>query len=507
MLTIESYRSMILTCESYHSEFSRWYANFESHPYFKDAFRSSGYRPNLHTESDLVKRVRASGMEDLICDQRKLTRDDFQAEIDEGVIKMTTDYISRAKLMNIVDATNVVLSSLKLKSKFRPWGLTQAFTRLHLNTSAGFPFNGKKGENLRKIKRLSRYFYKTEIDDWMQYPVRRSFRITLRPDDYRDPNSKIRTKIRVIYPISAVITAFEEKFVAPLINYFTTADTFYATGKVGLFYRDKIKNSFSGVDKIIATDIKHYDLTLHKYLYLAAFCAVFEMFDMSNKDRRLYYKLVKYLHCCVIASKEPNGKVRSFVKRRGIISGTTFTNLIDTLANAIAIAMVCPDVFSDKTVLICGDDVLMELPRYLTRDNVFDIYKLFGMAVRPEVSYIFRNWRKVFFLGYWWINGIRRLHRKLAVNKCIFHSRFLLSLSRYDRVVARSASILLNGVDGRELFYKLFPEIKGRIIGGENVSFNQLLTYNSSFEDIETFGTFKPNQSLNRELKSGYLTR
>lgn len=478
------------------------------HPYYKAISRKVGIRPQFAAEKQIIQRIKQAGLANLIQPIKKVTSEDFTSALLEGREMMQTRYVSKVELTNIVEATNVVFTSLGLNNhKLKPWSLDKAYERLHLNTAAGFPYEGKKGANLDQIKANTQKSYKQNLREWMKYPVFRSFRLSLRPEDYRNPNSKIKSSIRVIYPLSADITAFEEMFVAPAIDYFKENNTWYSTGKVGHQYKDQIKRRFMSCSNIIGTDVKKFDLTLHHYCYLAAFCALKECFVMNNKDSYLYNDIVKYIHCCVIGSKRPDGLKETFIKRRGMISGTTFTNLIDSLSNAIIVALKCPSVFRTGSVMICGDDIIMSLPKDIGDEDLFKVYAEFGMEVRKDASYKFKSWNKVFYLGYWWINGHKHLHHKLALNKCIFHSQFITELSEYDRVVARCSSILLNGKDGKDLFLKLFPDIKAQLQRGVDVKYHEILQYSPTFGKVENFGKFLPNQSLQKALDFGYLLR
>lgn len=512
MLTLDKFRSSIISRDRYCRDFKAWFENNKDLPLYRKHVKNRATTPQVSVEKEIIQRVKSAGLGHLIQDIPKLTKQDCQDALDKGKALMETKFISKNKLEHIVTATNIVFASLIRDSsctKIKPLSLSEATLELNLRSSAGSIYNwNKKALVLDEILSDAKDIYNQERPNWMTYPVGRSFRSSLRPEDYRNPKSRIKNGIRVIYPLQGSITLCETIFVAPIVKIFAKSSTFYSTGKIGSQYSKELRKRFISCNNIIGTDISKFDQTLHHYCQWAAFDALKDLYVMNRKESLLYDNLVKYLSACPIGSKGPLGKVDLFVKERGIVSGTTFTSLIDTLSNAIMIAMICPSAFDFGQIMICGDDVIMQITDNVKKKDIYDIYKSFGMTVRENASYTFKSWNNVFYLGYFWINGNRHLHKKLAINKAIYHTNFIRQLTPYDRIVARTASVFLVAKDGKDLFLKLFPDIAEKLKSETELPYFVLHSFVPGSDLIKSQSSSSLVQaSLTKALTSGYLNQ
>lgn len=325
------------------------------------------------------------------------------------------------------------------------------------------------------------------------------FRIQQRPVDYFDKNSKIEPKCRLFIIYSGVITLFEEQF-HTIVNYLAKADTLYFTGKTGEQYGLYLKKVFSKSSKLLGSDLSGFDSTISVDLIISSYCLIeLSFIKMTSKQKRLLTNLCKYFCVAHVVVNHPSIGNISFTKYSGVPSGSVFTNLIDTFAHLIVISSEIPSLVDDKKLVVCGDDIIMDISHLpeLTIAQMKIHYMNEGLEMSPVASKLFTKPKEIFFLGHFWLNFEKHIHVKLALNNIVWHSDFETKLTTFERVVARSVSILANGKNGKSVFYKIFPELFHEI--KKNPS-KQVLIY---LAKVGFFGSGDPTSNLSnlKEVK------
>lgn len=198
-------------------------------------------------------------------------------------------------------------------------------------------------------------------------------------------------------------------------------------------------------------------------LTLCAFALLRCLFHLDKKESTLFEDLCTYFHCCPIVGHVGTYKREVFMKDSGIPSGTGFTNLVGSIAHAIILAYHDPNWFETHHTMICGDDNLFFSNKRFTKQDLVDIYSVFGLETDLEETDIHSNIDSIYFLGYRWLRGIRVIDPVLCINRLVYHTSWIKDLSPYDRELARGVSIFLNGINGTQYLFKIFPEVESSL--------------------------------------------
>jgi len=248
---------------------------------------------------------------------------------------------------------------------------------LNMRASAGYSFPGRKvGEVIDAVEARSRFIFhmigdpKTDGCQSMYRPYLLALRGHLSEINTTGEWYE-RQKVRNIWNSDSPTRILENMFLAPLMEEFThNPPSMLAFGKDAM---SELRNQLS--DPVPPgwiegnTDISQFDANMHNWVLVCAFEILEKCFDFSLKicrgERVLKQKLSKaskykklwdsvvehFLHGSIML---PDGRI---LKKHGkVASGTGFTQIIDSLANAILreISKVSHDTVSTDKFL--GDD-------------------------------------------------------------------------------------------------------------------------------------------------------
>lgn len=435
----------------------------------KHAGRFAGRRPSLHAESGLIERVRARGFGNKIKQFSTPEVTAFQASLDaaEKLMQLEPTFTGDKRLL--VAATKRVFEACDFpKSKFRPSTIDYAaHNQLNLSSSGGHPEFQRKGLILDLLKEQAT---KCLYSGWFEpfyWPITRGFRIQI-----RKLLMDLALKIRVMYPYPGVITLLECTFALPFVEHFISNTSFYVIGKNGLEISKTIRKKFEKVKgRITTTDISAFDQRVLNEFSIAAFSILRMQLQLNKKEDAVFKQIVAYFCCSYAVSKVPGKPAYCFVKTTGVPSGSGFTNMVDTLVHAIALEYCEPGILAKETTLVCGDDVLFDTSLINLQDFTNKMLVICNLPIQWEKSKHFLSWRRVSFLGFDWIDGVRFQDEFLLINQLIWHSDFRTDLSKVERELSRGASILLNAQNGSTLFRKLFPDVIEHLEMGVDVKF------------------------------------
>ncbi|UHK03007.1 MAG: RNA-dependent RNA polymerase [Hangzhou partitivirus 1] len=181
-------------------------------------------------------------------------------------------------------------------------------------------------------------------------------------------------KFRLIWVYPCNVTMAEGMFAQPLIEAFLSWRTPYALwvqyGKGHMKWLASQRRSRR--QKWISLDWSNFDANVPAWLIRDAFGILYAKFDLSAYEGwgrptddhtlpRLWKRLVHYF--INTPMKFPGGEVR--VKAKGVPSGSYFTNIIDTVCNAIACLYILMKMGLQShqvTPWFLGDDALMLVP-------------------------------------------------------------------------------------------------------------------------------------------------
>lgn len=438
---------------------------------------SAGRKPSIHIETGLLKRFQSAGYANLVQQFPQPTASQFDEQLNKAEQLMANDVPFTGSDRELVAASVRTYLACKFpKQKFTPVTVEHAAeTQINKSSSASFPYYKRKGEVIEELINEANKVFKG-FKDPFKYPITRGFRLQLRPTT----GSELTLKIRVMYPYPGVIILVEDCFIMPFVEHFINTDTFYVIGRNGREIRRLLRKAFvrKGIKKITSSDITAFDQNAINDNILMGFWIIRQQLKLTSAEHQVFMQMACYFCTSYAISKTTGKRARMFLKVKGVPSGSGFTNMIDSLINAIAFEYACPNILNSGSVLICGDDNIFDSTHvdFQHYCNIFE--KVFNWKIDPNKTQHFTSYKKLHFLGFDWIDGVRHQLPKLLVNQVLWHSSFLTNLDLYERELARAASVLLNAKNGSYMFKRIFPEIVHAARLGKDIRFVYL--YNSA---------------------------
>lgn len=463
--------------------------------------KHGGFRPHVVSESDLVRRVRRAGFGHHIIADPQVPDHEYNDALVQGEKLMTSSKTCRFDEKRLIRAVAIVAKVFFGEHKLRPIPIGLAAKALNMQASSGYPYYVKKG---KAVDRLVNDANSTPFSEWRYFPVMRSFRLQFRRDF-----EKVVSKIRVIYPYPGMITLLELRFVRPAVDFcISKVDSPYVTGRSGSFVHNIIKKYCSY--KNVSTDISKFDQNMPNEVVVAAFACLRTAFKLDKSDAILFENLATFFCSSYLSSRVGTKDAKTIVKTSGIPSGTGFTNLIGTLCHAIILAYYDHDWFINNKTLLCSDDNLFFTDNSYSLSDLSDIYEPWGLKFNSEKTNMKHNFDKIHFLGFDWIRAKRIVDTKLVVNQLVYHTNYIKEdeMTPYQRIVARAASVLLNGINGKTLFIKILPDVYSSL-QSRDIPYIFLPTYQPATSSTLITGSKKINvvESLTRHLNMGWLIR
>lgn len=396
----------------------------------------------------------------------------------------------------LVRSSQRVEKYIRTINKLKTVSTDTAVDSLIMSSSSGFPYFERQSNIIDRIRNDSKRSWKYKLTTHFNYPLTLAFRLQLREKD-----NDIVCKTRSIFMNPSSIKVDENRFFIPFYNHIRNNCKFYTTGKTGgelsatlksTFYKFRNQSNF----RLTSTDFSSYDQTVKNELICLAFALIRKQFMLTKRENDLFERIVTYFCTSYVATNVGIIGPDLFIKTHGIPSGSTFTNLIGTLVHAIMLEHIYPGIL-DKS-LICSDDNV-----FISTNKSIDHYNktmnIFGML--PKVEH-YTSLRKFYYLGFNWIDFKRHISYLLTINQLIYHSEFRTDLGDFDRFISRTASVLLNGINGPPLFKILFKKTYNHIMEGYDIKFLYFNNARPRFVELPV-----SRQSLRQHLIEGWSLR
>lgn len=235
-------------------------------------------------------------------------------------------------------------------------------------------------------------------------------------------SSEIKYKDRLVWGLDAATVAVESQYAIPLVNWFSQNVQFYAGGKTPDEIRNLVNNSRMRSTFWYSLDFSQFDQTIPAWLIKHVFYLLRKFYSGDVCHRELKWIENNFINTAIVKF---DGTV--VVKDHGIPSGSNFTQLVGSMANALVIltylfskadgksdAVKTRYVRSDLHVttnncgmLTMGDDNLFfsrngidvaEMSSYVKRN--------FGMTIHPDKTVSGgRQQRPTFLKREWSVDG------------------------------------------------------------------------------------------------------
>lgn len=270
-----------------------------------------------------------------------------------------------------------------------------------------------------------------------------------------------KDKVRLIWVYPTEMTFIEGMFAMPLINAYNThtlQDNPYGIWvRYGKGDMKVISRKRRATELWLSCDWSAFDTSVPAWLIRDAFKILAENIDWSGRYheqgmtkpeylQRLWNSILQYFIDTPV--KYPDGSIR--VKHSGVPSGSFFTNILDTIINAIVVHyLMKSEQVTMGYKLFMGDDSLIAVTGHVDLNRMASTAKrLFGFTLNPDKSDFGLN---PSFLGF---TFSERGHPIVDYDKCVAQ---LLLPSYPDKKpedpVIRAKAIRLSALGGSQRFH------------------------------------------------------
>lgn len=324
------------------------------------------------------------------------------------------------------------------------------------NTHSGFRWilSGKKlkGDNMEGIHNLFEREKSAALSNGsFNSPILCAFR-TQASGEYEDDGSQTDTckhKTRLVSMYDLVSIVNELQFSVPFQSLIARQD-FYAGGKDEHQISSIIMRWRVEYDKFFSIDYSSFDSTISSWLIKDAFNIIKSCFVLDQEQSHLYDIMVNdFINKTFVLSEG------LLTCHRGVPSGSMWTQIIDSIVNAIVIKTYFNAMHQKCQMIIMGDDNCI-FTNYDTTIDVLASYisKNFGLIVKVEDKSSFgstKNKEGIKFLSrYWRFDGQYR-HPNQLLSRMLFPERFRPYSDEVTPEMVVFAFILTYGIGMRYL--------------------------------------------------------
>lgn len=189
-------------------------------------------------------------------------------------------------------------------------------------------------------------------------------------------------------------------------------------GTGGMHYIESIARHFNGSNFLVG-DWSRFDKTIPAWLIRDAFRMIARHIDFSQvrdvegklwpvkeaKSKTRWRAMVKYF----IDTPIQLSSGERFIKHGGVPSGSCFTNLVDSIVNAIVTRYLIYDLTGEMPLedVYLGDDIFAVTTKPLNLEVFAELaFEQFSMRFNPDKSYQTANRENIHFLGYYNMYGV-----------------------------------------------------------------------------------------------------
>jgi len=273
-----------------------------------------------------------------------------------------------------------------------------------------------------------------------------------------------KLKFRQFYPLPQIVQVIERRFFDPILLHFEKLkSTPYAFGFIWPHLKEVYKN-MQAYKFVYSLDMSGYDISIPHVIIDLIFKELKKLLKMTPGETKLYEQITLYHKNALIMSSDAGGAI-IFNKTRGLLSGSTVTNLFGSLINMFCLNYFCIDnniTINKRSYSVLGDDCIFGFNKYIEFSFISNYFlKTFGLSVSSEKSELFKKGEKIYYLGHYFdLNG-RYLNRNRLNQQLCFSETFIPEevMSKTERIVSKVCSLLFKSVDG---FYE-FEQIKEKL--------------------------------------------
>lgn len=274
------------------------------------------------------------------------------------------------------------------------------------NTHSGFTWieTGKKKKGDNMVGALEKFKKRVENSTTsLNRPTLMAFR-TQASGEYTEQGEqtgKCKHKLRVVlmHDLDCIIN--ELQFSNPFQKVMNR-DKRYAGGSNDEWISKRIHDLSSRFNYFLSIDYSHYDQSISSWLIEDAFSVVKCAFDLTEEYERMFDMVVyDFVHKSIVIDC---GIVTA---NKGVLSGSMFTQIIDSIVNWLVIMTYCNAKHLNSDMVVMGDDnavffqedvALTDLASYILHNFGLEVHcddKTFvGKCRRDDVVFLSRTWKQ-----------------------------------------------------------------------------------------------------------------
>jgi len=251
-------------------------------------------------------------------------------------------------------------------------------------------------------------------------------------------------KVRLVWAVPFEMIMIEGMYGYPLIDALSAVSTPYVIGHSRSWLQTAVQGSSSTTGGWWSVDFSKFDSSLPPVLTHAAFDLLREIIP---GEEPVWSLITRYFHTCPIVM--PDGLLYKG-RRKGVPSGSLFTQIIDSLCNMIVIEYLALRMkLRIKRYFVYGDDAIVRLslrPDFSTAASVVDEL---GLKINLEKQYFSRD---PHFLGHHFSASNLSWRRDAGevLNRFCFPERPKNLL--YPERIARAIQYLIESPNDRDLW-------------------------------------------------------
>lgn len=277
---------------------------------------------------------------------------------------------------------------------------------------AAVPYDGSKNSGLP---------YLTRKEDVYELTIARAERVQageiLPPPTVMFHRGKNEEVARPVFALPFEQHLIEGRFFYPLQEQWKSGYFPYCVGVRPAMTGMKVNDIYSSTH-LLGFDYSGYDGSISAKLIHMAFDIIHSCFELTPHEEKIFNHIVCYFITAAVLA--PDGRVYKG-RRHGVPSGSMFTQMIDSLVNAIIIEYSAQRLnVKGLRYLVLGDDSLVGFASGTTDLHQWAaMMKELGISMSPTKSDNFKE-KPVHFLGQDWERGVpgKDLYETLSKLAC-----------------------------------------------------------------------------------------
>lgn len=347
---------------------------------------------------------------------------------------------------NEYDQAWAITTARFAKPEFLPYlevlSLDEAKGHVKLMKASSAPFFEKKGEALERDLKVAEGILSGKVP-----PPCVSY--------HRIQHGEAGPKTRLVWGYPLAMTLIEGRIAAPLITSFLSRRTPMAFGltKLGISARLQV---IINRNYQVGLDFSRFDATIHAKLIQRAFWILRTWFEPSEEIDKLFHQIENYFVFTPIVM--PDGNI--YVKRRGVPSGSWFTQLVDSIINYFAIQYAMLKIeghpLGKDNLLVLGDDSVFSSYKDIDIQSISSQLRKVGLSINVQKTAKSKHGMGLQFLGHDWTRGLPDRPLLETAKRMAFPERWSqVEASSRLRANYRFASYLADSLSAYKIYRNL----------------------------------------------------